>query len=102
MKKNLKYLKLFEAFNTNVIDVSNKIDIDLLMTIKDERNILKEGDIVLATYCTGDCITYEFKLEYDNEIGLCVSDGNTLYVIDEAYHIVRKSSYIFTRQINLN
>lgn len=96
-----RYIKSFESFDdvNKVIDVTDTIDVDKLKSIKDERDYIKVGDVVIATYFGGGFNTYEFEVEYndidenDDLRNLGNSDGNSYFSIGDAYHVVRKSSY---------
>lgn len=102
-KRIITSFKAFENKDENVynqiINITDTVDTDLLASLSDERDTVKEGDIVLATYFNAGFTTYEFEVEYsdiddeDELMNLGNSDGEVYYDLSNAYHVVKKSTY---------
>lgn len=92
-------IKKWNQFNESKVDcVSDSIDFSVLTNLEDERKSIEEGDVVLATYFHAGYDTYEFTIEkwFDEYTGewMFGSDNNdTCYLVDDAYHIVKKETY---------
>lgn len=99
MKRIITSFNIFENMNSSIIDVTNKIDFDILQSLPDERELVSEGDIVISTYFDSGFNTYEFVVlnsgvdDDDPLMNLGNSDGHTYYDLYNAYHVVKKSTY---------
>lgn len=83
------------AFDDADVVLFRNFKMKFLTNTKDEKNSVKIGDWVIATYFEGGYNTYLFKIQETDSVGdIGMSYGSTYYAVEMSHHIITYSSYI--------